>query len=84
MITATNRKWCTANESLLERKTNRVGVKQLRNGIMSKTKQRAEYMTAEQKKAMGNLPRTHQNCKEKTKVCRPGKTAKDRDKGAVK
>lgn len=40
--------------------------------------ERAYYMTATQKAAMGNLPRTHANCKEKTKVMRPGKTAKDR------
>lgn len=40
--------------------------------------ERAYYMTAAQKTAMGNLPRTHANCKEKTKVMRPGKTAKDR------
>jgi hypothetical protein len=45
---------------------------------MSNTKSRAQFMTAAQKDAMGNLPRTHQNCIEKTKVARPGKTAKDR------
>lgn len=28
--------------------------------------------------AMGNLPRAHRNCIEKTGVARPGKTAKDR------
>jgi len=41
-------------------------------------KERKEYMTATQKVAMGNLPRTHANCKLHTKVMRPGKTAKDR------
>jgi hypothetical protein len=40
--------------------------------------QRKDYMTPTQKTAMGNLPRTHQNCIEKTGVARPGKTAKDR------
>lgn len=40
--------------------------------------ERAEYMSAEQKKAMGKMPRTHSNCKDKTGVMRPGKTAKDR------
>lgn len=41
-------------------------------------KDRKEYMTATQKASMGDLPRTHANCKLKTKVMRPGKTAKDR------
>ena len=41
-------------------------------------KERKEYMTETQKTAMGNLPRTHQNCIAKTGVARPGKTAKDR------
>ena len=41
-------------------------------------KDRADYMTRAQKEAMGKLPRTHENCKLKTKVMRPGKTAKDR------
>jgi len=44
-------------------------------------KQRADYMNATQKNAMGALPRTHQNCLEKTGVMRPGKTAKDKSKG---
>lgn len=41
---------------------------------------RADYMTAAQRSALGNMARTHQNCKDKTGVCRPGKTAKDRAK----
>ena len=41
-------------------------------------RERKDYMTETQKVAMGNLPRTHANCKEKTRVMRPGKTAKDR------
>lgn len=45
-------------------------------------KNRQDYMTESQKKAMGNLPRTHQNCFEKTGVRRPGKTAQDRAKYA--
>lgn len=44
-------------------------------------KERKEYMTEAQKKAMGNQPRTHQNCIKATGVARPGKTAKDRDRG---
>ena len=44
-------------------------------------KERKDYMTETQKTAMGSLPRTHQNCIEKTGVARPGKTAKDRAKG---
>ena len=47
---------------------------------MSKVKQRSEYMTADQKAKMGTLPRTHENCLEKTGVRRPGKTKQDRAK----
>jgi len=43
-----------------------------------KVKERSEYMTNAQKRAMGVLPRTHDNCLAKTGVARPGKTAKDR------
>ena len=49
---------------------------------------RADFMTSEQKQKMGNLPRTHQNCREKLGYyqgktfvegpARPGKTAQDR------
>jgi hypothetical protein len=39
---------------------------------------RADFMSAGQKAKMGKLPRTHQNCLDKTGVARPGKTAKDR------
>jgi len=45
---------------------------------MNKILERKDYMTTEQKSAMGDLPRDHNNCKEKTKVYRPGKTAQDR------
>ncbi len=31
---------------------------------------------------MGNLPRTHENCTEKTGVARPGKTKHDKHTGA--
>jgi hypothetical protein len=41
-------------------------------------KNRADYMTEADKKAMGKLPRTHQNCLAKTGKARPGKTAKDK------
>ena len=41
---------------------------------------RADFMTAADKKAMGNLPRTHQNCFKKTGKNRPGKTAYERAK----
>ena len=40
--------------------------------------QRADFMTSEQVKAMGQQPRTHANCLKATGVRRPGKTAKDR------
>lgn len=39
---------------------------------------RAAYMTEADKKAMGNLPRTHENCLKLTGKRRPGKTAKDK------
>ena len=46
--------------------------------------ERKQFMKQEHKLSMGNLPRTHANCKEKTGVYRPGKTAKDRAlKGAI-
>ncbi len=41
---------------------------------MSNKLQRKDFMTDEDKKAMGNLPRTHQNCFKMTKKSRPGKT----------
>lgn len=41
---------------------------------------RATFMTAADRAAMGNLPRTHENCLDKTKKARPGKTAHDRAK----
>jgi hypothetical protein len=41
---------------------------------------RKDYMTHEQKEKLGDLPRTHRNCLDKTGVARPGKTAHDRAK----
>jgi hypothetical protein len=41
-------------------------------------KERKDFMSDKHKTAMGNMPRTHQNCKQATGVMRPGKTAKDR------
>ena len=43
-------------------------------------KVRADFMTGAQKVAMGKLPRTHANCRDKTDVARPGKTAHERYK----
>ena len=53
---------------------------------MAQKKDRAFYMSPEQKRQMGfdaatgacKVARTHANCKELTGVARPGKTAKDR------
>lgn len=39
---------------------------------------RANFMTETQRKQLGNMPRSHENCTEKTGVARPGKTAQDR------
>lgn len=44
--------------------------------------QRKDFMTAADKAAMGNKPRTHQNCYEATGKNRPGKTAHERAKKA--
>ncbi len=44
---------------------------------MAKANDRSFYMTSHQKDQMGKLPRTHQNCIEKTGVARPGKTRQD-------
>ena len=46
-----------------------------------KKPERKTFMSETQTKAMGELPRTHENCKAMTGVARPGKTAKDRYKG---
>lgn len=40
-----------------------------------------KFMSSQQRQALGNLPTTHQNCIAKTKVARPGKTARDRANG---
>lgn len=48
--------------------------------------QRKEFMSAAQTRALGNAPRTHENCLRLLKeaklnpVARPGKTAKDKAK----
>lgn len=42
------------------------------------TTRRADFMTTDQKLRMGKHPRTHQNYKALTGVCRPGKTAHER------
>lgn len=39
---------------------------------------RKDFMSEKDKKAMGELPRTHQNCFAKTGKNRPGKTAHER------
>jgi len=41
-------------------------------------KTRAEFMSPKDRESLGDLPRTHQNCTEKTGKARPGKTAQDR------
>lgn len=41
-------------------------------------KDRAEYMSDRQQEKMKGIPRSHANCKSRTGVMRPGKTAKDR------
>lgn len=46
------------------------------------SKKRKEFMLEQDKVAMGNLPRRHDICLEKTGVARPGKTAHERWKRA--
>jgi hypothetical protein len=36
------------------------------------------YMSSQQRNALGDLPTTHRNCIEKCGVARPGKTRRDR------
>lgn len=50
---------------------------------MSKHSNREDFMTSDQKAKLGNLPRTHQNCLEKTGVKRPGKTKQDKSRKGV-
>lgn len=45
---------------------------------MSKNFDRKNFMSDSDKEAMGNFPRTHQNCFKLTKKNRPGKTACER------
>lgn len=45
---------------------------------MAKVGERRKYMSKSDQLAMGNLPRSHENCFEKTGRMRPGKTAQDR------
>lgn len=45
---------------------------------MSNKLERKDFMTKADKDAMGNFPRTHQNCFKLTKKNRPGKTACER------
>jgi hypothetical protein len=37
-----------------------------------------EFMSPAQRNALGDLPTTHENCLDKCKVARPGKTARDK------
>lgn len=39
---------------------------------------RSDFMRASDRAELGNLPRTHQNCIDKTGVARPGKTAQEK------
>ena len=49
---------------------------------MTKEKTRHSFMTEDEQASMGTLPRTHENCLEKTGKSRPGKTAQDHATGA--
>lgn len=43
-----------------------------------------DFMSASDRRALGDMPTTHQNCIDKTGRARPGKTARDRANGHVK
>ena len=43
----------------------------------TKVPDRAHFMTAEDRAKMGDGPRTHQNCRDKTGKSRPGKSRQD-------
>ena len=43
-----------------------------------------QYMTSQQRNALGNHPTTHRNCIDLFKIARPGKTARDRANGVIK
>ena len=45
---------------------------------MATARDRKYYMTQAERDALGDAPRTHQNCRDKTGRNRPGKSAKDR------
>ena len=47
---------------------------------MTSEKTLRDFMSPEHRKALHGLPTYHRNCLEKTKVARPGKTARDRAK----
>jgi hypothetical protein len=51
---------------------------------MKRNFQRADFMNAADRAAMGNLPRTHHNCISKTGKQRPGKTACERARRLAK
>ncbi len=51
---------------------------------MSTKFERKDFMTNEDKKAMGNFPRTHQNCFKLTKKSRPGKSACEKARKAAR
>ena len=46
--------------------------------LMSTRETLRDFMSPQQRHAVGSLPTTHRNCKEATGVYRPGKTARDR------
>ena len=46
--------------------------------------ERKDFMTPAEKQAMGNKPRTHQNCQDATNKHRPGKTACEKTRKANK
>lgn len=45
--------------------------------MSNKDLSRKFFMVFKDRQAMGDLPRTHENCREKTGVARPGKTGQD-------
>lgn len=52
---------------------------------MSKTTESTlkQFMSSANRRALGDLPTTHENCIDKCGVARPGKTARDRARRGV-
>lgn len=51
---------------------------------MATARDRKFYMTQAERDALGDAPRTHQNCRDKTGRNRPGKTGQDKARRGIR